>query len=106
MYIGQNIKATIKKINNDSLQIEYKGAKCTLNYDDILDYQNYNLKDIFQINEPINVKIIAIFNNNNFGASFKTLHSNFSKLQSRFLIKETLGGFNKLINSVVREYNE
>ncbi|MDJ1645906.1 hypothetical protein QLQ80_02310 [Mycoplasma sp. M5725] len=106
MYIGQNIKVIIKKVNHNSLFVEYKHAKSIIEYDDILDYKNYNLKDIFSVNEIINVKVINIIDANNFNASFKVLHHNFSKLQTKFFIKETPGGFNKLKRYITKEYNE
>ncbi len=80
MYIGQNIKVTIKKVNHNSLFVEYKHHKNIIEYNEILDYQNYNLRDIFSVNEVINVKVIDIIEPNNFTLSFKALHYNFSKL--------------------------
>lgn len=107
MKLNSNMYGWIYEINKDCLFIKSANWTGKIEYRDVTDFADFDLKLMFNINEKINFKVIQVNEQEHtFLGSFKALHLQYSRNPFRFDLEETTKGFSTLSKMIIEEYSE
>lgn len=97
----------IYEIKSTGLSVKSGKWKGFISYKDITDFPNFELQNMFNINEKVHFKVLEVDEiKHRFVGSFKLLHLMYSKQKFKFELKETPSGFKNLLKSIIEEYHE